>query len=92
MSEFSEYDGGGVMPNTVHPKGPDALTPADKLRLQSMTGQETDSRAPIDPYHWQGGTQENVDEFLEGVEQSKQARAERARFLHQQEVERYKES
>ena len=50
----SEYEGGGVMPNTVFPKGEDALTASDKLRLQSLTGQETDSRAPIDPYFWYG--------------------------------------
>jgi len=55
MSEYSEYDGAGVMPNTVYPKGTDALTPGDKLRLQSLTGQDTDSRAPVDPFHWYGG-------------------------------------
>jgi hypothetical protein len=51
----SEFEGGGVMPNTVFPKGTDALTASDKLRLQSITGQEVDSRAPRDPYFWQGG-------------------------------------
>lgn len=51
----SEYDGGGVMPNTVHPKGDDALNAHDKLRLQSLTGQEESAHAPIDPYHWYGG-------------------------------------
>jgi len=51
----SEYGGGGVMPNTVYPKGSDALTPADKLRLDSITGQDQDARAPVDPYHWMGG-------------------------------------
>lgn len=52
---YSEYEGGGVMPNTVFPKGEDALTAADRLRLQSITGQETDSRARPNPYHWRGG-------------------------------------
>lgn len=52
----SEYDGGGVMPDsTVHPKGPEALTAGDKLRLQSLTGQEIDPKAPRDEYHWYGG-------------------------------------
>ena len=54
MPGRSEYEGGGVMPNTVFPKGTDALTPADKLRLQSITGQEVDSKAPPDPYFWWG--------------------------------------
>ena len=53
----SEYGGGGVMPNTVFPKGTEALTASDKLRLQSITGQETDSNAPVDPYFWQGGVE-----------------------------------
>lgn len=54
LDDRSEYDGGGVMPNTVYPKGNDALTPSDKLRLQSITGQEEDSRAPVDPGFWYG--------------------------------------
>jgi len=53
-SDRSEFDGGGVMPNTVFPKGTEALTASDKLRLQSITGQELDSRAPVDPYFWYG--------------------------------------
>lgn len=53
----SEYGGMGVMPNTVFPKGSDALTASDKLRLQSLTGQEEDSRAPVDPYHWYGNVE-----------------------------------
>lgn len=52
---YSEYEGGGVNENTVFPQGPDALTASDKLRLQSLTGQEENSNAPIDPYHWYGG-------------------------------------
>lgn len=50
----TEYEGGGVMPNTVFPKIEEALTAADKLRLQSITGQETDSQARVDQYFWQG--------------------------------------
>lgn len=52
----SEYEGGGVQDNTIFPKDPEALNSNDKLRLQSLTGQEEDSRAPRDPYHWLGGT------------------------------------
>lgn len=51
----SEYEGRGPLRSTVFPKGADALTPSDKLRLQSLTGQETDPAAPLDPYFWQGG-------------------------------------
>lgn len=54
MLDRSEYEGGGVMPNTVFPKGEEALTAADKLRLQSLTGQETDSRAGVNLGHWYG--------------------------------------
>lgn len=51
----SEFEGGGPQANTLYPKGADALTPSDKLRLQSLTGQEQDPKAPLDPYFWQGG-------------------------------------
>ena len=51
----SEFGGAGVMPNTVYSKGADALTAADKLRLQSLTGQEDDAHAPVDPFFWYGG-------------------------------------
>lgn len=50
----SEFEGGGVQDNTIFPKGADALTPSDKLRLQSITGQESDPLAPPDQYHWYG--------------------------------------
>lgn len=90
VDDHSEYEGGGVMPNTVFPKGSDALTPADKLRLDSITGQDTDSRAPVDPWHWQGGTYDPA--VFDGVEQARQDRLERERELRQQEAERYRES
>lgn len=51
----SEFGGRGVLRNTLFPKGADALTPSDKLRLQSLTGQEDDPLAEPDPYFWQGG-------------------------------------
>jgi len=84
----SEYEGRGVMPNTVFPKGSDALTPADKLRLQSLTGQEEDSRAPVDPYFWFGGTGPDTE-----AESALTAEAE-ARAIEQALIERdrYKET
>lgn len=86
--EHSEYEGGGVMPNTVFPKGSDALTPADKLRLQSITGQETDPQAPVDPYHWYG----NVKPDEASVEADRAAKQERTRALAQREADRYRET
>ena len=59
--DYSEFEGGGVMPNTVFPMGEEALTASDKLRLQSITGQETDSRAAPNPYHWIGGMKQDPE-------------------------------
>lgn len=88
MSDRSEFDGGGVMPNTVYPKGTEALTASDKLRLQSITGQEEDSRAPVDPYFWQGNVRPDPNE--EEVLRQQQAAMNRA--IMAQERGRYKES
>lgn len=41
--EGSEYGGVGRTLNTVQPKGADALSAADKLRLGYLTGDTTDS-------------------------------------------------
>lgn len=84
----SEYEGGGLMPNTVFPKGTDALTNSDKLRLQSITGQEEDSKAPVDPYFWNGNTRPDpaVDKALAAEAKSK------ARAIRQAEKNRYKET
>ena len=90
LNDRSEYEGGGVMPNTVFPKGPDALTPSDKLRLQSITGQEEDSRAPVDPWFWQGGAYSST--ALDGVEQDRRSRLARNQQLRREEAQRYKES
>jgi len=76
------------MPNTVFPKGTDALTASDKLRLQSTTGQEVDSQAPVDPYHWYGG----VGPDDEAIAVAERERRTRARALRQSEVNRYRES
>jgi hypothetical protein len=73
----SEFEGGGVMPNTVFPKGTEALTASDRLRLQSLTGQEEDSRAPVDPYFWQGGTRPNLKAQEAVVRSRDQAISER---------------
>lgn len=75
----SEFEGGGVMPNTVFPKGPEALTASDKLRLQSITGQEEDSKAPPDPYHWYGNQKPDpIDESR--VKERRKAIEDRDRY------------
>ena len=51
---FSEYEGGGTLDNLGFPKGSDALDAHDKLRLQSLTGQETNPKSSLDSYHWYG--------------------------------------
>lgn len=52
--EPTEYDGRGVQPNGIYPKGREALTPSDKLRLLSLTGQTEDPNASPDPGYWNG--------------------------------------
>ena len=85
---YSEYDGKGVMPNTVHPKGDEALTASDQLRLQSITGQETDSQAPVDPYHWYG----NVKPDSKVVREARYAREQSERAIVREEKNRYRET
>lgn len=88
VENHSEFDGGGVMPNTVYPKGNDALTPSDKLRLLSMTGQTEDSRAPVDGYYWTGATAPDPA-LAKAVEREQR---QRAQALRRSEIDRYKES
>lgn len=54
-NDRSEFEGGGVLDNTVFPSGDDALTASDKLRLMSITGQTETAKADPDPYFWYGG-------------------------------------
>lgn len=54
VDDHTEFNGGGVMPNTVFPKSPEFLTNGEKLRLDAITGQHEDSHAPVNPYHWNG--------------------------------------
>lgn len=90
VEDHSEFEGGGVQRNTVFPKGPDALTSADKLRLQSITGQEEDPNAPPDPWHWTGG--QYSPQELEQIEIDRRARERDFAALRRQEVARYRES
>jgi len=84
----SEYEGGGLMPNTVFPKETDALTNADKFRLQSITGQEEDSRAPVNPYFWYG----NDWPDFSGEKADARARKQRDAQIKRDNSRRYKQS
>lgn len=88
LADRSEYDGEGPMPNTVYPKGSEALTPADKLRLGYLTGQEEDSRASLDPGVWYGNKYFDVNEVPEPTPEQIARRRENARI----EQSRYRES
>jgi len=88
VDDHTEFGGKGPMPNTVYPKGTEALTASDKLRLQSITGQETDSRAQVDPYFWHG----NVRPDPEEARQLERANREKWRKLRREEANRYKET
>jgi hypothetical protein len=90
VDDHSEFEGGGLMPNTVFPKGTEALTASDQLRLQSITGQETDSRAPVDPWFWNGG--QYSPRALDGVEADRRVRQQRNSQLRREASDRYKES
>lgn len=90
VESHSEYGGGGVMPNTVFPKGTEALTNSDILRLDSQTGQHVDSRAPVDPYHWYGGQTDRLRE-QELKEQERKRRAKLQQIRREEQL-RYRES
>lgn len=88
VEDNTEYGGSGVMPNTVFPKGTEALTASDKLRLQSLTGQDTDSKAPVDPYHWYGNVRPDPQEELNLAK----ALQQKAQLIRREEKDRYRES
>lgn len=88
IDDRSEFEGGGVMPNTVFPKGTEALTASDKLRLGYLTGQEEDSRATLDPGVWYGNNYFDVNE----VERPDPQRLRREAELRRQERGRYRET
>jgi len=61
----SEYEGRGPLKNTLFPKGADSLTNSDRLRLDSITGQDTDPLAEPDQYHWYGNNTPDSPQSLE---------------------------
>jgi hypothetical protein len=86
--EQSEYGGAGPMPNGVFPKGNDALSASDKLRLLSTTGQTEDSHMPVDPGYWQGVVRFDPNE----VPKPTPEQVERAQRIIRDNANRYKET
>lgn len=90
VESHSEFEGGGVMPNSVFPKGTKALTSNDRDRLDKITGQTEDSRAPVDPWHWQGGTYDpNYDREMKREAEERRRKEQQLRRESQQ---RYRET
>lgn len=88
VEDRSEFEGGGLMPNTIFPKGADALSNSDKLRLQSITGQEDDPNAAPNEFHWNGNVRPNpMDARLEAA-----SLARKRREIWTREKNRYRES
>ena len=50
----SEFGGSDSTPAGLQPKGVDALTSSEKLRLIYQTGQEVDTEAPKSARAWRG--------------------------------------
>jgi hypothetical protein len=88
VDDHSEFEGGGVMPNTVFPKSPEYLSNSEKLRLDAITGQHEDGRAPVNPFHWTGNS--IPDPAIEA--QAMRERQAQARAIRQQAKARYRES
>lgn len=88
VEDRSEYEGGGVMPNTVFPKGAEALDNSDILRLDAITGQHEDSRAPVNGYHWWGNMRPDPEAERQIQAEAQAVKRQRARV----ERDRYKET
>jgi len=88
VEDRSEFEGGGVMPNSVFPKGVDALDNSDILRLDAITGQHEDSRAQVNPFHWWGNMRPDpeIDRKIQADARTKERR------LAQAEAKRYRET
>lgn len=87
---YSEFDGEGVMPGGVHPKPANRLTASEQLMLQSLTGQDADTNAPRDPWHWYGNpASASTTDTPEAREVSRQRRE---REMERQQRLRYRQS
>lgn len=50
----SEFGGGDSTPSGLQPKGVDALTSSEKLRMIYRTNQDVDTEAALDPQAFHG--------------------------------------
>lgn len=92
VGDHSDYGGGGVMPNTVFPKGEEALTAGDKLRLGYITGHEDDSKSRPDPYQFQGTDILHARPLPPEVRSDRQQRQRRQQQIRRDEANRYRET
>lgn len=84
--DHSEYNGGGVQPNTLYPKDLQDLTIAERLRLQSITGQDEDPKALPDPAFWNGAQVPDAEE----IRRLQRQEAQRERVRQRAETDRYR--
>lgn len=82
----SEFSGGGPMPNGVFPKGREALTNGDRLRLGYSTGVEDDAKSFVKPHQFYGHPEITRQEFEQVMRQFE----ERERQLQRDEEQRYR--
>lgn len=87
---YSEFDGDGVMPGGVYPKPANILKPGERLMLQSLTGQDQDTNAPRDQWHWHGNSA--ADSTTDTPEARETSRLRRERNMERQERLRYRQS
>jgi len=73
--EGSEFGGVENTTATIQPKPPEALTPGERLRLLSLTGQDTDTEALLDRRAMWGLSTEGRPNWLGGT--GKESEAER---------------
>jgi hypothetical protein len=87
VEDHTEYNGGGVMRNSVFPKEPEALTNGERLRLGYTTGREDNAHSIPRPHQFYGNqeiTRQTVQQALLSIQR-------REDQIRQQESRRYRE-
>lgn len=86
FDDFSEFEGGGVMPNGVFPRAiPNA---SDQLRLMSTTGQTEDTSARRNHWFFLGQDRDDILSLIQGEHE----REVTAREMEEDAVRRYRQS
>ncbi len=78
--DHSEFNGGGVQPNTLFPKELENMSIAERLRLQSITGQDNDPKALPDPAFWHGDQVQDPEMIAKLAQIERQADRQRERI------------